>query len=326
MHLHLRDGDMLRMVAPHSAASLSGAVIMPNLVPPVTTADMLREYRARILQACGPHASSFQPLMTLFLQPGIESAIESLGRELFAVKLYPHGVTTNSEGGLRSLDAADSVLRCLEEAGVPLLVHGETGGFVMDREGEFLPVYERLATRYPRLRIVMEHITTAAAVALLDRHENLHATVTAHHLIITLDDVAGGMLLPHLFCKPIAKRPEDRDALLAAALAAHPRLMMGSDSAPHPVSAKECCGCAAGVWTAPVLLQRLVQLFDSHDSLDTLQDFVSGNAVRIHSLEVPDKTVHFRREAWQVPNAFTGHGQHVVPWEAGRALEWSIVE
>ena len=324
MHLHLRDGEMLRMVAPHSAASLAGAVIMPNLVPPVTTADMLRSYRERILTACGEHAAHFNPLMTLFLQSGIEPAITSLGRELFAVKLYPHGVTTNSEGGLRSIEAAGPVLSCMQEAGIPLLVHGETSGFVMDREQEFLPVYEQLASRHPRLRIVMEHITTAAALRLLDRYDNLYATVTAHHLIITLDDVAGGMLQPHLFCKPIAKRPEDRDALLGAALAAHPRLMMGSDSAPHPVSAKECCGCAAGVWSAPVLLPRLVQLFEHHGALQNLQAFLSGNAVRIHSLDVPERTVTLLRKAWQVPAAYTGHGQHVVPWEAGRTLQWRL--
>lgn len=325
MHLHLRDGDMLQLVAAESAAQFAGAVIMPNLVPPVTSAAMLREYRDRIMAACGAHAGSFQPLMTLFFQHYTEGQLAEALPHLFAIKLYPHGVTTNSESGIHSIAAAEPVMKLMEEMGIPLLVHGETTGFVMDREAEFLAIYERLATRFPRLRIVMEHITTAAAAALLDRHENLHATVTAHHLVITLDDVAGGMLQPHLFCKPIAKRPEDREALLAAALAAHPKLMMGSDSAPHPRHAKECCGCAAGVWSAPVLLPRLAELFEAHGALDRLQAFVSDNAIRIHGLNPPEKSITLVRDPWTVPAVYGGDGlPAVVPWEAGRELPWRI--
>jgi len=325
MHLHLRDGEMLQLVAPESAAPFAGAVIMPNLVPPVTSAAMLVEYRARILAACGEQAAGFQPLMTLFFQDYTEAQLVEALPHLFAIKLYPHGVTTNSESGIHSIAQAEPTLRLMEEMGIPLLVHGETTGFVMDRECEFLPVYSWLAEKFPRLRIVMEHITTAAAVELLDRYENLHATVTPHHLIITLDDVAGGMLQPHLFCKPIAKRPEDRDALLAAALTAHPKLMMGSDSAPHPRHAKECCGCAAGVWSAPVLLPRLAELFETHGALDRLQAFVSDNAVKIHRLAPPDKSVTLIREPWTVPVVYGGGALPVVvPWEAGRTLPWQI--
>lgn len=325
MHLHLRDGDMLRLVCPHSAAPFAGAVIMPNLVPPVTSAQMLTAYRDRILAAAGVDAAQFQPLMTLFFQHYTEAQLAASLPELFAVKLYPHGVTTNSDSGIHSISAAEPTLKLMEEMGIPLLVHGETTGFVMDREAEFLTVYEMLAKRFPRLRIVMEHITTAAAVVLLDRFENLHATVTAHHLIITLDDVAGGLLQPHLFCKPIAKRPADRDALLAAALSAHPKLMMGSDSAPHPQEAKECCGCAAGVYSAPVLLPRLVQLFAENDSLENLQSFVSSNAIRIHHLNPPDKSITLTRTPWTIPAKYeNGTGPAVIPWEAGRELEWRI--
>lgn len=153
---------------------------------------------------------------------------------VFGIKLYPAGATTNSEGGVKAMKDAEATLSIMQEMDIPLLVHGESHGFVMDREAEFLDVYRDLATRFPRLTICMEHITTAAAVQLLDEFENLAATVTLQHLLITLDDVAGGMLRPHLFCKPIAKRPEDREALLQAALSGHPRLMFGSDSAPIP--------------------------------------------------------------------------------------------
>ena len=327
MHLHLRDGDMLQLVAPASAAQFAGAVIMPNLVPPVTSVEALVAYEGRIREACGVAAAGFRPLMTMFFRDDYTAAdLEAARPHLFAIKLYPHGVTTNSESGIHSIHAGAPVFRLMEAMGIPLLVHGETTGFVMDREREFLPVYEWLATTFPRLRIVMEHITTAAAVALLDRYDNLHATVTAHHLVITLDDVAGGLLQPHLFCKPIAKRPEDREALLAAALAAHPKLMMGSDSAPHPRHAKECCGCAAGVWSAPVLLPRLAELFEAHGALDRLQAFVSDNARRIHSLEVPDREVTLERVPWTVPARVEGPGGDpcVVPWEAGRELPWRV--
>ena len=252
MHLHLRDGDMLKLVAPLSSASFAGAVIMPNLVPPVADADAVQAYRQRVLDACGDDV--FQPYMTAFFRSYSEKELSRLKELVFGIKLYPAGATTNSEGGVKAMKDAEATLSIMQEMDIPLLVHGESHGFVMDREAEFLDVYRDLATRFPRLTICMEHITTAAAVQLLDEFENLAATVTLQHLLITLDDVAGGMLRPHLFCKPIAKRPEDREALLQAALSGHPRLMFGSDSAPHPIHAKEACGCAAGVFTAPIAL------------------------------------------------------------------------
>jgi dihydroorotase len=208
----------------------------------------------------------------------------------------------------------------MQRLGIPLLVHGETHGFVLDREAEFLPIYERLARAFPRLKIVMEHITTRQAVELLDQHENLFATITLHHLLITLDDVAGGLLSPHLFCKPIAKRPEDRDALLAAALGAHPKVMFGSDSAPHPRHSKESAGCAAGVFSAPVALPLLAQLFERHDTLANLQAFVSDNARRIYGVVPPRKVITLERAAWRVPERYSD----VVPFWAGRELEWQM--
>lgn len=232
MHLHLRDGDMLKLVAPLSSASFAGAVIMPNLVPPVADADAVQAYRQRVLDACGDDV--FQPYMTAFFRSYSEKELSRLKELVFGIKLYPAGATTNSEGGVKAMKDAEATLSIMQEMDIPLLVHGESHGFVMDREAEFLDVYRDLATRFPRLTICMEHITTAAAVQLLDEFENLAATVTLQHLLITLDDVAGGMLRPHLFCKPIAKRPEDREALLQAALSGHPRLMFGSDSAPIP--------------------------------------------------------------------------------------------
>jgi dihydroorotase len=318
MHLHLREGAMLALVAPLSARPFAGAVIMPNLVPPVDTLERLEAYRAAVRAATEGHA--FEPYMTLFFRSYSEEELLAARGRIIGIKLYPAGVTTNSAAGVSDLDAALPTLAAMERLGIPLLVHGETHGFVLDRELEFLPVYERLARAFPRLTVVMEHITTQAAVALLDAHPNLHATVTLHHLLITLDDVAGGLLRPHLFCKPIAKRPEDRDALLAAALVPHPRLMFGSDSAPHPLHAKEAAGCAAGVFTAPVALPLLAELFERHAALDRLQAFVSGNARRIYGVTPPAKRVLLERRPWTVPERYGD----VVPFRAGQELAWQV--
>lgn len=297
---------------------------MPNLVPPVDNLQSLVEYKQRITEAVGEH--KFDPYMAMFFRNYSEAELVAAKDHMIGIKLYPAGATTNSEAGVKAIDAVEPVFKMMEEMEIPLMVHGETSGFVMDREKEFLESYDYLATKFPKLKITMEHITTADAVELLDKHENLRATVTLQHLIITLDDVAGGMLNPHLFCKPIAKRPEDREALLQAALKAHPKLMFGSDSAPHPLSAKECCGCAAGVFTAPLALPRLAQLFDKHDKLDNLQAFISGNAQRLYGVTPIEKKVTLKKETFKVPDAYTGFNQHVVPMHAGEDLEWNISE
>lgn len=323
MHLHLRDGDMLKLTAPLSA-DFAGAVIMPNLVPPVTTPEAMQAYSERI--AAAMDGADFTRYMTLFFTPLGEkellAAKETPG--FFGFKLYPAGITTNSEGGVSDLAQADKTFRLMEELEIPLLVHGESHGFVMDREQEFLAVYRHLATRYPKLKLSMEHITTAEAVRLLGDFPNICATVTLQHLIITLDDVAGGALRPHLFCKPIAKRPEDRDALLRAALEGHPRLMFGSDSAPHPRCKKEACGCAAGVFTGPVALPKLAEIFAAHGALNNLQAFVSDNACKWYGLQPAQKIVTLQDTPMEVPSSYRSFGQQVVPMYAGESIGWSI--
>jgi len=319
MHLHLREGAMLQTVTPLSAQAFAGAVIMPNLVPPVDNRERLERYRASIRAASD--GALFEPYMTLFFKAYDEPTLRSLKTHIIGIKLYPAGVTTHSEAGVRTMEDAAPTLALMQELAIPLLVHGETHGFVLDREREFLAVYDSLATRFPRLTIIMEHITTQEAVALLDRYPNVYATVTLHHLLYTLDDIAGGLLQPHLFCKPLAKRPEDRDALLAAALSAHPKLMFGSDSAPHPQSAKECSGCAAGVFTAPIALPRLVELFEQHHALDSLQAFVSDNARRIYDIQPPARVVELAKTPWVVPERYGT----VIPMHAGETLAWQVV-
>ena len=323
VHLHLRDGEMLENIAHASAHTFSGAIVMPNLVPPVSNKEEVLAYKKRIISAVGNE--TFTPYMTLFFKPSYDKAfLTSIRDEITAIKLYPAGITTNSEGGVSGFDVDElrPALEAMSDLGIPLCVHGETNGFVMDREAEFVSIYERLATAFPKLTIIMEHITTKESVAALDRFENLYATITIHHLLITLDDVAGGMLQPHLFCKPIAKRPEDRDALLGVALSAHPKVMFGSDSAPHPRHAKEACGCAAGVFTAPIALQLLAELFEKHKALDKLQAFVSDNAQNIYNIKVPSKTVTLEKKPFSVPAQYNG----VVPMYAGETLMYSIKE
>jgi len=322
MHLHLRDEEMLELVAPLSSQTFSAAIIMPNLVPPVSTKEELIAYKKRILKAIGN--DTFTPWMTLFFKPSYtKEFLASIRDELTAIKLYPAGITTNSEGGVSgfNVDELRPTLDAMSELEIPLCVHGETNGFVMDREAEFVSIYEMLASNFPKLKIIMEHITTKESVDALDKYDNLYATITLHHLLITLDDVAGGMLQPHLFCKPIAKRPEDREALRKVALGGHPKVMFGSDSAPHPQQAKESCGCAAGVFTAPIAVQVLTELFMEHSTVENLQAFISNNAQKIYQhLQVPTKSITLEQKTFTVPKKYGT----VIPMFAGEQLKYSI--
>ena len=320
MHLHFREGAMAQTVIPLTSYSFAGGVVMPNLVPAVDNFERLTGYFQEIRSIVAQ--DTFEPYMTVFFREYSDRELEQLKPHIIGVKLYPAGVTTNSEAGVSALSAAETTIKRLEELEIPLMVHGETHGFVMDREKLFLPVFEHLAQKFPRLKIIMEHITTADAVSLLDKYEHLYATITLHHLIITLDDLAGGLLRPHLFCKPIAKRPEDREALLQAALKAHPKLMFGSDSAPHPTDKKEACGCAAGIFTAPIALQSLVELFEQHQATANLQRFVSDNAQKIYGITPPRKSVTLEKIPDKVPAMYG----EVVPMFAKRELPWSITQ
>ncbi|EAI3896602.1 dihydroorotase [Campylobacter lari] len=322
MHLHLRDENMLELVAPFSAKDFKAGVIMPNLTTPLTETNALKAYKERILKAC--KNEDFTPLMTLFFKDYDEKFLEKAKDELFAIKLYPAGITTNSDNGISSFDIEKlkPTLNAMSELDLPLLVHGETNDFVMDREANFAKIYEKLAKNFPKLKIIMEHITTKVLCDLLKDYENLYATITLHHLMITLDDVVGGKMDPHLFCKPIAKRYEDKDALCELAFSGYEKAMFGSDSAPHPLHTKECCGCAAGVFSAPVILPVLAELFEKHSNEANLQKFISDNACKIHNLEFEkDKIIALEKQEWQVPQKYGD----VVPFMAGKTLNFKII-
>jgi dihydroorotase len=320
MHVHFREGEMLRQVAPLTSKTFAGAVIMPNTQPPIDSKTRLDTYRREIEQTA--QSTSFKPYMTIFFTSFSEKDLLELKPFIIGLKLYPAGITTGSDTGVHSIRDTKETLGLLEEMQIPLLVHGETGGFVLDRETEFLPFYEDLAIKFPALKIIMEHITTRKAVSFLDRHENLYATITLHHLLLTLDDVIGQKFCPHLFCKPIAKRPEDREALQKVAFRAHPKVMFGSDSAPHPRYQKECRTGAAGIFTAPVALQILTELFEKNHALENLQAFVSNNARRIYAISPPQKTVILEKKDDQIPEIFGA----VVPFKAGETVSWRIAD
>lgn len=321
MHLHLRDESMLELVAPFSAKDFKAGVIMPNLIPPLCNLEDLKAYKMRILKACKDE--NFTPLMTLFFKNYDEKFLQSAKDEIFGIKLYPAGITTNSNGGVSSFDIEylKPTLEAMSDLNIPLLVHGETNDFVMDRESNFAKIYEKLAKYFPRLKIVMEHITTKTLCELLKDYENLYATITLHHLMITLDDVVGGKMDPHLFCKPIAKRYEDKEALCELAFSGYEKAMFGSDSAPHPLHTKECCGCAAGVFSAPVILPVLVELFEKHSNETNLQKFISDNACKIHNLKFEnDKIITLEKQEWQVAQKYGD----VVPFMAGKTLNFKV--
>ncbi len=320
MHLHLRQDAMLKKVAPFSAKYFSGALIMPNTIPPITTKELLLEYKKAVLDATKDF--TFTPYMSLFFQKYDKKFLQEIKNEIVSIKLYPAGITTNSANGVNKIDIDElgEILEAMSELEIVLNIHGESNGFVLDREKEFLPIYEILAKNFPKLKIVMEHITTKESAALLEKYDNLYATITLHHLFITLDDVAGGLLNPHLFCKPIAKRPEDKDALLHLALNAHPKVMFGSDSAPHPKSKKEAPGCAAGVFSAPVILPLLTELFEKHNKLENLQAFISNNAQKIYNITPPGKIITLQKEPMRVANEYEG----IVPFWADKEIKWSI--
>ncbi|GAX86771.1 dihydroorotase [Lebetimonas natsushimae] len=313
MHLHLREGDILKDVLPYTENQFAAAVVMPNLVPPVDNKERLLSYKEEILKT----AKNFIPLMNVFMRDYNEDELLELKELIFAIKLYPAGITTNSEGGVKGIESVYPVLEMMQEFEIPLSVHGETHGFVMEREREFIPVYEKLARDFPKLKIIMEHVGTAEMLDLLDKYDNLYATVTLHHLLLTLDDVAGGMLNPHYFCKPIIKTPKDRDAIQRFVKSGHKKVMFGSDSAPHPLKNK--LKGAAGVFSAPVILPALAEFFEG--DIETFQKFISDNARNNFNINVPEKKVEIVKEEWRAPYIVG----EIKPMFAGKIFKFKVI-
>lgn len=326
MHVHLRQGEMLESVLPYTAMQCERALVMPNLMPPILNANDVINYRMQIMEVLSnTKGKFFAPLMTFKIVPSTSAAeIDGLKQAgAIAGKLYPDGVTTNSQGGVSDFKALFPVYKAMEECGMVLCLHGEMpNAFSLDRETEFLSVLKDVALNFPKLRIVLEHATTKEAIECVKSlPTNVACTLTVHHMYLTLDDVIGGGLNPHAFCKPVAKRPKDRLAIIDAALSGNPKFFLGSDSAPHAISAKEnACG-AAGVYTAPVLVPALCQIFEDYGTITKLEPFTSQFAAEFYNLPLNQHTIEIVKESWKVPETCGS----VKPFLAGQTLSWKVL-
>lgn len=314
------------------ARYMGRVIVMPNLVPPVTTVRLAAEYRQRILRAMLGAKRSFDPLMTLYLTDGTrtEDIREAAETDwLAAVKLYPAGATTNSAAGVNSLEALYPVLECMQEVDLPLLVHGEVTDAevdIFDREAAFIDAHlAPIVERFPKLRLVLEHITTSDAVDFVSACGPLvGATITAHHLLLNRNDMLVGGIKPHYYCLPILKRRQHQEALRRAATGEDRSFFIGTDSAPHEQDAKEsACGCA-GVYTAHASLELYAEVFEEMQALDQLEDFASRRGADFYRMPVNQDKVLLRRVAWTAPQTLPLGESQMVPLRAGEQLHWQL--
>ncbi len=330
-HLHLRDGAEMAAVLPDTARRFARAIVMPNLKPPVTSVALAWDYRDRILAAL-PRGLDFTPLMTLYLTDNTSpQEIERAKASGFihAVKLYPAGATTNSESGVTDLTKVSEVLAAMETIGLPLLVHGEVTDDdvdVFDREQVFIErVLRPLVVRYPKLRLVLEHITTKqAADFVTTAAPNIGATITAHHLLLNRNALFQGGVRPHHYCLPVLKREEHRQALVSAATSGNPKFFLGTDSAPHAKHTKEnACGCA-GVYTANIAIELYAEIFDHASALDKLEGFASFFGADFYGLPRNESKVTLTKTRVSVPETLPFGSHALVPFRAGEAITWAI--
>lgn len=332
-HLHLRDGAALRAVLPHTARRFARAIVMPNLKPPVRTVAEAAAYRQRIL-ACLPAGMRFTPLMTLYLTDQTTPAeIEAASRSGFvqAVKYYPAGATTHSDAGVTRIERVYPAIEAMQEVGLPLLVHGEVTDAevdVFDREAVFIDrVLVPLLARFPRLKLVLEHITTRDAVKFVrDQPGNVAATITAHHLLYNRNAMFKGGIRPHYYCLPVLKRETHRLALIEAATSGNPKFFLGSDSAPHGRSAKESgCGCA-GIYTAHAGIELYAEAFEAAGALDRLEAFASFHGADFYGLPRNAERITLVKAPWKVPPTLDfGDGELLVPLRAGETITWRLI-
>ena len=330
-HLHLRDGAAMASVLAHSARRFGRAIVMPNLQPPVRTTQQALDYRSRILAAL-PAGAAFEPLMTLYLTDDTspeEIARAKLSGRVFGVKLYPAGATTHSEAGVTRLSRCFHALERMEEIGLPLLVHGESADpaiDVFDREKAFIEeILGPALERFPRLKVVLEHITTRDAVQYVEvTGENVAATITAHHLLMNRNALFIGGIRPHHYCLPVLKREEHREALVEAATSGNPKFFLGTDSAPHARGAKEAaCGCA-GIYTAHAALEFYAVAFEEAGALDRLEGFAAEFGARFYGLPANRDTVTLLRQEWRIPETIPFGTQELVPLRAGESIPWKL--
>ena len=332
LHLHLRDGDLMRAVLPDTARQFARAIVMPNLRPPVTTTEQAVAYRERILNAL-PAGMKFEPLMTLYLTDitGAEEIRKAKASGVVhAVKLYPAGATTNSDAGVTDMRKTYAALEAMQKLGMPLLVHGEVTNAdidIFDREAVFIErVMQPLLKDLPGLRVVFEHITTQdAAQFVASAADTIAATLTPQHLLYNRNAMLAGGIRPHFYCLPVLKRETHREALIKAATSGNKKFFLGTDSAPHAQHAKEnACGCA-GCYSAHSAIELYAEAFENAGALDKLEGFASFYGADYYSLPRNKNKVSLRKEEWQVP-ASVGFGEHqLVPLRAGEMMKWKLV-
>lgn len=330
-HLHLRDGDYLRAVLPDTVRRFARAIVMPNLKPPVTTVALAQAYRKRILDAL-PSGARFEPLLTLYLTDNTNPKEIFQLNQVFnikAVKYYPAGATTNSDAGVTDLARCANVLEAMQETGVPLLVHGEVTDSavdIFDRERVFLEtVLAPLIAKYPRLKVVVEHITTREAAQFVTQApSHIAATITAHHLLLNRNALFAGGMRPHNYCLPVLKRETHREALVAAATSGNPKFFLGTDSAPHARHTKEAdCGCA-GCYTAHAAVELYAEAFEAAGALDKLEGFASHFGADFYGLPRNRDSITLTREPWRVPADVAYGDDCLTPFRAGGEVAWRL--
>jgi len=329
-HLHVRDGDALTTVVPHTAAQFGRAIIMPNLRPPVTTAAQALAYKARI-QAAVPAGVSFEPLMTLYLTDNLPADEIRRAKDagVVAAKLYPAGATTNSDAGVTDLRKTYATLDAMQKAGMLLLVHGEVTSpkiDLFDREAVFIDQQLMPLRRdFPELKIVFEHITTEeAAQYVLASDRFTGATITAHHLLYNRNAIFTGGIRPHYYCLPVLKREKHRLALVKAATGGNARFFLGTDSAPHPAQLKEHATGCAGCYTAHAAMELYAEAFEAAGALGQLEAFASFNGADFYGLPRNTGTLTLKRQSWTPPESFAFGGAELKPLRSGEALAWKV--
>ena len=330
-HLHVRDGEALHTVVPHTAAQFGRAIIMPNLRPPVTTAQQAMAYKARI-QAAVPEGVAFEPLMTLYLTDNLPADEIRLAKDagVVALKLYPAGATTNSDAGVTDLRKTYKTLEAMQREGILLLVHGEVTSSdidLFDREAVFIDTQLiPLRKDFPELKIVFEHITTQEAAQYVQEADRFTAaTITAHHLLYNRNAIFTGGIRPHYYCLPVLKRETHRLALVQAATNGSEKFFLGTDSAPHPAHLKEHASGCAGCYTAFTAMELYAQAFDAASALDKLEGFASCHGADFYGLPRNTGTITLRREAWTIPDSFAFGEARLKPLCADETLQWRMV-
>jgi len=331
-HLHLRDGAVLAATVPDAARRFARAIVMPNLKPAVRTTAQALDYRERILGEV-PDGASFDPLMTLYLTddtPPEEIARARISGRVFGVKLYPAGATTHSAEGVTRISRCFHALEKMEELGLPLLVHGESTDpaiDVFDREQAFIEeTLGPMLERFPRLKVVLEHITTREAAQFVEvTGPNIAATITAHHLLLNRNALFLGGIRPHHYCLPVLKRETHREALVEAATSGNPKFFLGTDSAPHARNTKEApCGCA-GIYTAHAAIELYAAAFEEAGALDKLEGFASVFGAQFYGLPLNSSNITLAREEWRVPERLPFGSEDLVPLRAGETIPWKLV-